>query len=134
MLKIRILFIAFASLLFFHSCKNDLDVLAPYKESVAIYGLLDNTDTINYIRVNKVFLGEGDATYMAQNADSVYFQPGEISVKLERIKNGLTVSVTNPSTASMQINLRDTLIPLSSGSFNTQQRIYYTKHPLYNDS
>lgn len=128
-------FFAFIALLAgINSCKNDLDVLAPYKESVVIYGLLDHTDTINYIRVNKIFLGEGDATYMAQNSDSVYFNPGELSVKLERIKNGGIVSVTNPASSSMKIDLRDTLIPLQAGNFNTQQRIYYTKHPLYNDS
>ena len=43
----------------FNSCKNDLDALAPYKESIAVYGLIDPADSVNYIRVNRVFLGSG---------------------------------------------------------------------------
>ena len=34
------------------SCKNDLEVLAPGKEMVSVYGILDPTQDIQNIRIN----------------------------------------------------------------------------------
>lgn len=68
------------------SCKTDVDLLAPYKEVMVIYGVLDPTDSVQYIRINKAFLGEGNAYTFAQVADS--FQYADVlDVKLERYKN-----------------------------------------------
>lgn len=115
-------------------CKNDLQVLAPYKESVSVYGLLDREDTAQYIRVQRVFLGEGNALVMAQNPDSAYYKPGELKVSLQRIRNGVPVSVDNPASSQMEIVLTETYVQLDPGVFNTNQLIYRTKHPLYEDS
>jgi hypothetical protein len=60
------------------SCHNKLEVLAPYKESVSVYGLLNQDDTVNYIRIGRVYLGEGNAVQMAAVQDSVWFKPGEL--------------------------------------------------------
>jgi len=63
-----------------------VDLLAPYKEVMVIYGVLDPTDSVQYIRINKAFLGEGNAYTFAQVADS--FQYADVlDVKLERYKN-----------------------------------------------
>jgi rRNA maturation RNase YbeY len=45
----------------FFSCKNELKINAPYKEIPSIYAVLNPQETIQIIRVNKVFLGDGDA-------------------------------------------------------------------------
>lgn len=110
----------------FNSCKNDLDALAPYKESIAVYGLIDPADSVNYIRVNKVFLGAGSAVDVAQIQDSVYFKPGEATVIVEKYWNG---------------NLRQKYIftetyekPLQPGVFNTNQLIYKSKQKFKADS
>ncbi|MGZ3865181.1 MAG: hypothetical protein ACXVC6_04055 [Bacteroidia bacterium] len=122
--------LAFVSLLFVH-CSNKLDILAPYKEGVAVYGLINQNDTVQYIRVQRIFLGEGNSLVMAQNQDSCYFKPGEITVKLLRFLNGNQVSVDQPATANKEIILTEAYVPLQSGTFNTNQLIYKTTHKLY---
>lgn len=104
-------------------CTNNLDVLAPYKNITVVYALLDQSDTIHYIRVNRGFEGAGNVYTMAQNYDSVNFPVGEITVVLQDYNNGNLVNT---------IPLRDTTgIPLSPGIFSyPKQVIYYTKYKL----
>lgn len=130
----KVALIAIVALAFLDSCKNELEVLAPYKESVAVYGLLNQDDTANYVRVQRVFLGEGNALTMAQIGDSAYYKPGEVKVSLQRIKNGVPVSVTNPASSAMEIVLSEAYVQLEPGVFNTDQLIFKTNHPLYSDS
>ncbi|MFL5754587.1 MAG: hypothetical protein ACJ76F_14335 [Bacteroidia bacterium] len=109
-----------------NSCKTDFDLNAPYKESVAIYGLLSQSDSVNYIRVNKVFLGEGDATLFAQIKDSVYFKPGELSVSVEKYFNGIKKQTYIFSETYEKV--------LNPGSFNPDQLIYKTTQAFKSDS
>jgi hypothetical protein len=51
-------------------CSSELDINAPYKDITIVYGLLDSRDPIQFIKVNKAFLGEGDAYVFAQIPDS----------------------------------------------------------------
>jgi hypothetical protein len=44
--------------LLFSSCETDVDVIAPYQEKMVVYGLLNQTDTIQLIKINKVFFGQ----------------------------------------------------------------------------
>ncbi|HXD93484.1 MAG TPA: hypothetical protein VNX01_09735 [Bacteroidia bacterium] len=118
----------------FGGCSNSLSLLAPYKESVAVYGLLNQDDSIQYIRIERVFLGAENAYTMAQSQDSVYFKSGDLRVTLQRWINGVQVSVDNPATATMEIVLTDTLLQAAAGIFNQNERVYKTNHKLYNDS
>src|ERR1035437_2806405 len=129
----KVVFIVFISLLLLR-CSNKLEILAPYKESVAVYGLLNQNDTAQYIRVQRVFLGEGNAMSMAQNPDSCYYKPGDLKVTLQRIKNGSQISVDNPATSVMEIVLTEAYIQTQAGVFNSNQLLYKTKHALYDDS
>lgn len=56
--------------LLFVSCKTDFDINAKWKESTIVYGILNQHDTIQYFKINKAFLGEGNAMFMAMNPDS----------------------------------------------------------------
>lgn len=58
------------SLFTFQSCETDFDVTAPYKDIAVVYGLLSQNDSVHYIKINKAFIGEGNALEYAQNADS----------------------------------------------------------------
>jgi hypothetical protein len=126
--------IAVLAFAFLSGCHDKLEILAPYRESVSVYGMLDQDDTAQYIRVQRVFLGEGNALVMAQNPDSAYYKPGELKVSLQRIKNGVPVSVDVPATSAMEIVLSETYVQLEPGVFSTNQLIYKTKHPIYEDS
>ena len=133
----RSIFIVFAAILLLR-CSNKLDVLAPYKESVAVYGLLNQDDSVQYIRVQRVFLGEGNAMDIAQNPDSCYYKTGELKVTFQRIKNGVAVGVDNTSggqpTGPTEIILTETYIQIQPGVFSTSQLLYRTNHKLYGDS
>jgi hypothetical protein len=111
----------------FQSCENELDLVAPYKEIGIIYGLLNPTDTVHYIRIQKAFLGEGNALVMAQNPDSVYY-PDILDAKLQRVKNG---SVIEDITLT-----RFTGPPLDAGTFPSTPNILYKTNgeKVYRDS
>ena len=70
-MKIRtILCFLILPVLFFYSCKTDFDINASWKESTIVYGIMNQHDTIQYFKINKAFLGEGNAMFMALNPDS----------------------------------------------------------------
>jgi len=128
-MKLKSLCFCTLALLLF-SCKNDLKLNAPYKEIPSIYAVLNPQDKIQMIRVNKVFLGEGDANKMAQVADSVNYPAGELSITLERFVNGVK-SVATPNGNKMEITFRDSVITTEPGAFTTTQRIYVTGDKLF---
>ncbi|MEO8085820.1 MAG: DUF4249 family protein [Bacteroidota bacterium] len=77
---------------FLFGCSTDFDTIAPWKETMVVYGFLNPNDSIQYIRISKAFLGEGNALVMAQQGDSIYY--GDVlDVKMERfIHNALVES------------------------------------------
>lgn len=102
------------AVIFLSSCKNDLKLSAPYKEYPSIYAILNPYESRQTIRINKVFLGEGNANDMAKVADSINYQPGEITVSLHHSSN------------KPDIVFGETTITTESGAYNTTQRVYYT--------
>lgn len=129
----RILIIT--SVLFFLSaCKNDLNVLAPGKEAVSVYGLLNPNEKVQNIRINKVYLVEGDALAAAQDNNQINYGPGELTVTLERYISGnpnpqLT---TVGNSTKKEIVLTETVVTTASGTFSPTQRIWQTTDKLYN--
>lgn len=66
---------------FFSSCKNELDVTADYKEIAIVYGLLNPTDDVNYIRIQKAYLDEKTGALAFSNIpDSLYFDTLDVSI------------------------------------------------------
>ena len=80
-----------AFVLLFSSCKNDFDVIDDYKETTIVYSLLNFKDTSQYIRIQKAFLGEGNAYLMAQQSDSIYPDTSDFIVTLQKINNGTAI-------------------------------------------
>ncbi|MBA3663043.1 MAG: hypothetical protein H0W61_02400 [Bacteroidetes bacterium] len=116
------------AILLFNSCKNDLKLNAPYKETPSIYAVLNPQDKVNMIRINKVFLGESDANAMAQVSDSINYQPGELRVSLKRIVSN---NYDYASPGLMEVVFRDSIIQAKPGAFNQNQRVYVTSSPLF---
>lgn len=68
------------------SCSTKFKIAAPYKNITVVWGLLDQSDTAHYIRIEKAFLSNTlSSVTMAQVADSNY-SPG-LNVKIERINS-----------------------------------------------
>jgi hypothetical protein len=98
------------------SCKTDVDLIAPYKEIMVVYGVLNASDTVQYIRINKAFLGQGNAYQYAQVADSFQYKD-ILDVTLERYKNNTLI-------ATLPLE-RFEGPPLDSGIFASSPNILY---------
>jgi hypothetical protein len=102
-----------AALINGYGCSTDFDVIDNWRETTVVYGLLDQSQSVQYVKVTKAFLGEGDALMMAQNFDSLYYDTNDIVVTLTEVETGVTWTL-DP----------DMSIPLEPGTFATQQVIY----------
>ena len=112
--------------LVFSSCNNELDVLTDYTETMVVFGLLNPTDTVQYIKINKAFLGENDALVMSGFFDSSNYVNNELIVKLHKIVNG---NITQ--TVSL---IKETLVPKPVGVFSSPlQYLYKTNLPILQD-
>ena len=73
------------------SCSTDFEIAESWKEIPVVYGMLDPTKAVQYLRVSKAFLDENTSAYqMAQSADSLYLEE-PISVQLKAQSNGNVV-------------------------------------------
>lgn len=98
------------------SCSTDLNVLDDYKETAIVYGLLNQSDTAQYIKINKAFLGPGNALEIAQVFDSISYR-NQLTVQLEQWKNG---SKINTFTLT-----KDSSIAKPAGIFSSPKQILY---------
>ncbi len=110
--------------IFFSACKKDVKLTTTWKECMVIYGLLNQSDSIQYIRINRTFLGQGNAYQMASVHDSTNY-PYKLNVKLERwSSDGLTLLGTYKIDTT-------TGIPQDPGAFaNSPQVLYRVYTPL----
>lgn len=65
--------IILAGLLLFNSCSTDFDINAEWEDIAVVYSLIDYSDSVQYVKLNKVFLGDASAYDMAQIKDSIYY-------------------------------------------------------------
>ncbi|PCH93521.1 MAG: hypothetical protein COB85_06865 [Bacteroidetes bacterium] len=78
----------------FQGCETDFDVNAPWKDVAVVYGVLDQSDSTHFIKINKAFLGEVDVYTLAQIRDSSEYDPADIDVTIEeRDEIGTVINV-----------------------------------------
>ena len=122
MKKISLILFSVLSLGLFNSCKTEFETIAPYKQMVSVYGLIEQQQNINYIRINRVFSTDGNAFDAAQINDSVNFKQGELTVNLEKYKDGAFKA---------SFPLFDTVLTtLPQGDFNSSQRLWVCYNQL----
>jgi hypothetical protein len=61
------------SILLFTSCKEEVNLIGDFKETAIIYGLLDQSESTHLIKINRAFIGPGNALEIAKIPDSSYF-------------------------------------------------------------
>jgi len=127
--------LSFAAILSLTTCKNDLDVLAPGKETVSVYGVLNPNAGVQNIRINKVYLTDGDAITAGQDNSTINYGSGELKVTLQRFMAGSsTATLTTIGNATKkEIVLTETVVTTAGGSFNQGQRIWQTTDKLYSN-
>ncbi|MCX6287424.1 MAG: hypothetical protein NTY96_09945 [Bacteroidetes bacterium] len=125
MKKYYFLLIFPVALLLLASCKKNLVVNADWKDVTVVYGLLDQTEPVHYVKITKAFLGPGDALSFAKDQDSSEYQHS-LQVTMEEL---------NGSTFIRTITLHDTLIQnKDSGIFYCpNQNVYCTNARLASD-
>ncbi len=73
--------------LYFISCDNEFELVADNKEVPVVYAIVDQADSAQYIRVERVFVDREIAPKeIAQNPDSLYYE--DITVKLITVQDG----------------------------------------------
>lgn len=70
----------------FLSCSTELDINGNKKEVMIVYGILDASTSTQYIKINRAFLGEGNALEYAQIPDSTVY-PYLLDVTLDVLNN-----------------------------------------------
>ena len=119
-MKNKIILLLFS--VFFLSCETDFDVNAEWQDVTVVFGLLDPNNEHQLIKINKAFLGPGDALQMASVADSTNYDPSEIIVKVHRVKQ----QPFGGYDTLASVTLNDTLIEKDEGLFSTEENIIYT--------
>lgn len=106
------------------ACSTDLDINAPYKNVTVVEGLLNMRDSVHLIKINKGFLGEGDALVYAQVQDSNEWSADAFEyARVVRLLNGQVVG-TFP--------LQDTVVNdrLPGTFYGPTQRLYKFSDPF----
>ncbi len=88
--KIIFLLTGVAGLILIYGCDTDVDLNAEWQDIPVVYGILNQQDEVHYIRINRAFLGEGDALQMASHLDSITYDPDILEVRLLEM-NGSSV-------------------------------------------
>ena len=113
----------------FTSCKETITLTNDQKETAVIYGLLDQADTIHYVKINRAYSGTNNSLVVAQVADSSYFK--DVQAYIYEIKKGDTLR---------KWKLRDTILDNKEPGifYGPKQKVYYFEtsknNPLVGES
>jgi hypothetical protein len=78
--KILVIFLIPGFLLL--SCKKELDLNTDWEDVTIVYGIMNQLDSLHYIKITKAFLGSGNALQYAQISDSSNY-PLKLNVAME---------------------------------------------------
>lgn len=116
---LNITFLFFSIVLFLNSCKEDIDLVGEFEETAIVYGLLDQSDSTHFIKINRAFIGPGNALEIAKIPDSSYFSSVNATI-YECIGNDTTKSWI----------LKDTVLKNKSENgvfYAPTEKVYYFK-------
>ena len=119
-MKIKNLLFLILPILF--SCETDFDVNANWKDVTLVYGLIDPNNDDQFIKINKAYLGQGDAIQMASISDSTNYDPSNLIVKIHRVRE----QVFNTYDTLSTVVLTDTVLDKDDGLFSSDDNIIYT--------
>lgn len=111
-------FIALTFTMLISSCKEDIDLTGDAKETAVIYGLLNQADSVHFIKINRAFISNDNSLITAQIPDSNYFKNVDATIK--ELVNGNVVRTWI---------LKDTLIENKEPGvfYAPEQKLYYFK-------
>lgn len=118
-----------SSLVLITSCEDDIDFSGDHVETPVLFGLLDKSDSLHYVKITRTFGGSNNALMVAQMEDSSYFQDVDIVIE-EWVPTGQS----NIPTKIRTWTLRDTVLTNKApGAFySPNQKVYYFKTNVFN--
>ncbi len=115
--RMKKLFLLGSISLLFWTCSTEIDVLDDWKETAGVYGLLDQSQPKQYIRIQKAFLGPDNALTMAQEYDSINYI-NQLSVYIQQMDQNGNVLYTYA--------LQPDTFTKEPGFFNSAQQVVYS--------
>lgn len=111
----------------FVSCKPKVDITSEYKDVTVVYGLINQDDRYQYIKIYKGYLTDGNALEWASELDNISYYD-DIDVKMEEyVEDDYGKEVLNQT---FTLN-PDTTIPKDPGTFAyPTQVLYRLRQPL----
>ncbi len=104
------------------SCSTDIEIAGEWENIPVVYAILDPADTIHYIRINRVFLGNQSGYDMALQADSlIYNETLEVKVHVYNSSNAFIRTLTFDK------------VPMFKDSVNYEGEVVFSvdKHHVY---
>ena len=106
-------------LIVLNSCNEKIELIGDFVETAVVYGLLDQADSLHYIKINRAFIGPGNALEIAQIADSSYFT--NVDATISEYLNGIL---------TRSWLLKDTILENKDPNgvfYAPEQKVYYFK-------
>lgn len=128
----KLYFLLIPALVLFSSCEDEIGHDGEYVETPVVFGLLDKSDSLHYIKITHSFGGSNNAVNVALIPDSSYYQ--EIDVKIEE---WVPVSANNGTLVKVRTwSLRDTILSnKAEGAFySPDQKVYYFQTEVYDNN
>lgn len=117
--RLRNILLAVTGLIAIGGCSTDFEVAAPYKEIPIVVGLLNKSDSVHYIRINKAYLNKEGSAYVAGSILDSNLYPYPLNVKLYAM-NTTGVAIDSVSLDTVQIPKP------GGGTFQTNDVFYAT--------
>lgn len=73
-MKNRLFVLMVSVVLLISACDTDFDVTSDWEDVTIVYGLLNQNDSVHYVKINKAFLGDGNLLGYASMQDSNEYQ------------------------------------------------------------
>ena len=100
------------------ACKTDFDINAPYKAVPIVYGLIDQSQDTQFVKINKSFIGDGNNVDYAAINDSMMFS--NVSARVDQYVIGsLSPIQTYPLEELWVDNLDDGIF------YTDSQKVFY---------
>jgi hypothetical protein len=123
------LILFFAAIFTLAACSNDFELTEDWKDITLVYGLLNQGDSVQYIRIEKAFLDPTtSAITIAQIADSLYYENIEVELREFRPNGG------GGSVYQLQrVNAEDEGFTREDGVFATSPNYLYKLNQAVNE-
>lgn len=132
--NVLVLLLSFLTPLLFASCDVDFDANDDWHETMLVYGVLDQDNDTNFVRIEKCFLGKGNYVTFSKQKDSLYYKQEDLQVSMY----AYFVWDTNgwdTTKAEQKYYLQYTTRYKDTGAFYADNEcpIYFTTKRIYQD-